>query len=279
MTSRLTRTRKFACSLAALWLCTVTTVATSDAVFNSRPPFVVFDGLLYQGKPDLSPLGMAPIRGINPPVTGNQPTDGVDDSEVQATLQVLQGYRGVVYLDYEMWPTFHASAATISQNIQKLVRVARLAHASVPAAQFGFYNVIPCWDYWSLVKNDREKIKEWHNCNFRIDELAHEVDIVMPSLYTYYNDPHGWDISAAELLRAARQYNKPVYAFLWPEFHVSNRLLRGKNVPGNFWRHELEFCRTRADGIVIWGGWQEQWDEHADWWRETKGFLEALKSR
>ena len=130
------------------------------------------------------------------------------------------------------------------------------------------YNVIPCWDYWGLVNNDQAKIKEWKDCNVRIGDLAQGVDIVMPSLYTFYNDPHGWDIFAAALLLAAHRYGKPVYAFLWPEFHVSNRLLRGHNLPGNFWRHELEFCRTRADGIVIWGGWQKQWDDngrHGGW--------------
>ena len=112
-----------------------------------------------------------------------------------------------------------------------------------------------------------------------MDELAEHVDIVLPSLYTFYNDPQGWDVFAAALLQSARRYNKPVYAFLWPEFHVSNQFLRGKNLPGNFWRHELEFCRARADGIVIWGGWQEQWDENAEWWLETKSFLTSLNSQ
>jgi hypothetical protein len=71
----------------------------------------------------------------------------------------------------------------------------------------------------------------------------------------------------------------PVYAFLWPEFHVSNRFLKGQNTPANFWRHELEFCRTRADGIVIWGGYQKPWDDQAAWWLETKAFLTSQHSR
>lgn len=224
-------------------------------------------------------LGMLPIAQINPPATANGPSYGVDDAKVRATLQVLHGYSGAVYLDYEIWPAFHASAGEISQNVEKLKRVLHIAHEAVPGARIGYYDVIPCADYWGLVKNDRAKIKEWKDCNVRIGDLAQGVDIVMPSLYTYYNDPHGWDIFAAALLQAARRYGKPVYAFLWPEFHVSNRLLRGHNLPGNFWRHELEFCRTRADGIVIWGGWQEQWVDNAEWWLETKAFLASLNSR
>jgi len=250
-----------------------------DATAPYRPPFVVFDGLLYVGKPDLRPLGMAPIRGINPPVGTVHPADTVDDVKVRATLEVLKGYSGAVYLDYEIWPTFHASADEVSGDIEKLKQVVRIAHAEGPRARIGFYDVIPCWDYWGLVKNDQTKIDAWKDCNVRIGELAKEVDIVMPSLYTFYNDPQGWDIFAAAMLQAARQYGKPVYAFLWPEFHVSNRFLKGRNIPANFWRHELEFCRARADGIVIWGGYQKPWDGQAAWWLETTAFLAALNPR
>ena len=252
--------------------------AAGDATAPSHPPFVVFDGLLYVGKPNLRPLGMVPIRGINPPV-GIRSADTVDDAKVRATLEVLKGYSGAVYLDYEIWPTFHAPADEVSGNIEKLKRVVRIAHAQVPNGRIGFYDVIPCWDYWGLVKSDQTKIGAWKDCNIRIRDLAKEVDIVMPSLYTFYNDPQGWDIFAEAMLQAARQYGKPVYAFLWPEFHVSNRLLKGHNIPANFWRHELEFCRARADGIVIWGGYQEPWDNQAAWWLETTAFLAGLNPR
>jgi len=245
----------------------------------SKQPFLVFDGLLYQGKPELGALGMVPIRGINPPVSISHASDPVDDAKVRATFGVLQGYTGAVYLDYEMWPTNDVPAAEISLSLEKLQRVVQIAHDTVPGARIGYYDFIPCWNYWGLVKNDAAKIKEWKDCNVRMDKLAQHVDIVMPSLYTFYNDPQGWDIYAGALLKAARRYGKPVYAFLWPEFHVSNRFLKDQNLPGNFWRHELEFCKTRADGIVIWGGYQKPWDEQAPWWSETKAFLAGLNSQ
>ena len=91
---------------------------------NAKQAFLVFDGLLYRGKPDMSALGMLPIRGINPPASLVHPLDAVDDEQVRATLKNLQGYRGAVYLDYEMWPTFKASAGEISQNVEKLKRSA-----------------------------------------------------------------------------------------------------------------------------------------------------------
>jgi hypothetical protein len=250
------------------------------AVAADTAPFMVFNGLLYKNQPDVSSLGMIRIGGINPPASVNShPSDAVDEAKVRAALQVAIGGPREVYLDYEMWPTLHVPAAEVSANIQKLKRVAQLAHDVAPLVKFGYYNVLPCWDYWGIVSNDQAKIKEWQECNVRMDEVAQYIDIVMPSLYTYYNNPQGWDIQAAALLKAARRYGKPVYAFLWPEFHLSNQLLKGKNLPGNFWRHELEFCKARADGIVIWGGWQEEWDDQAAWWIETKAFLAELKSK
>lgn len=242
-------------------------------------PFLVFDGLLYRGKPDLGRQGMIPIGGVNPPPNGYQSADGVNDADTLANVRGMQGARGVVYLDYEQWGVYQVPAPQLAESIRKLSRVADIAHTAIPTAKFGYYGLLPCLDYWSLVKNDPDKIKRWEECNTQLDPLAEHVDVIFPSLYTFYNDPQGWDIFAAAQLRAARRYHKPVYAFLWPEFHVSNRLLKDKNLPGNFWRHELEFCRTRADGVVIWGGYQKPWDENAEWWIETKAFLAGLKPR
>lgn len=245
----------------------------------SQGSFLVFDGLLYTDKPDLRTLGMVPIRGINPPVIGNRSADEVDHAQVRATLQLLVGYQGLIYLDYEQWQVYQIPVAQLAGNIKKLNQVAQIAHEVLPGAQLGYYGLLPCFDYWNLVQNNQEKIKNWQDCNAQLDQIAQHVDVIFPSLYTFYNDPQGWDIYAGATLQAARRYGKPVYAFLWPEFHVSNRFLKDRNLPGNFWRHELEFCRTRADGIVIWGGYQKPWDDQAAWWLETKTFLAGLHSR
>ena len=41
----------------------------------------------------------------------------------------------------------------------------------------------------------------------------------------------------------------------------------------DFWRRQLEVCREHADGLVLWGGFKQLWDEEADWWVATKSFL------
>lgn len=243
----------------------------------SNEGFVIFDGLLYQGKPDLGPLGIVRIGGVNPSAKELGATAEVDPQDVRATLHPILGRKGFVYLDYEQWAVSGLPDDRLSENIHKLAQVADIARETVPDVKFGYYGLIPCFDYYNVISGDPAKIARWQNCNARLDELAKHVDVVMPSLYAFVNDQQAWDKFASAQLQAARRYGKPVYAFLWPEFHPSNVKLKGTNIPAQFWRHQLEFCKTHADGVILWGGWQKKWDEGAPWWVETKAFMETLK--
>ena len=261
-------------AVAAVAICSGAALAAAPG----GQTFKVFDGLLYQGKPDPSVLGMTPTVQVNSPATANPAPHRVDDDAVRATLSELHGYSGLVFLDYELWPLNPASPGELSNNVDMLNRVLRLAREVVPGATFGYYALLPCPEYWSVVGGDPATFKAWQTCNAALDRIAEHVDVILPSLYTYYNDQQGWDKFAAAQLAAARRYHKPVYAFLWPEFHVSNAALKGTNIPADFWRHELDFCKAHADGIVIWGGWQERWNEQAAWWLVTKAFLAGLNA-
>jgi hypothetical protein len=238
--------------------------------------FRVFDGLLYNGKPDLSGLGMIAIVQLNQP---EGISDSFDDAKTRATMQRIEGFDGVVFLDYEVWPLSGIAPQQVAANIQKFKHVIEIERELAPKARVGYYGLIPCREYWGLVNHDEKKMAEWRECNRQGEQIASAVDVIFPSLYTFYNDPAGWDIFAKGMIEQARRYKKPVYVFLWPEFHVSNFLLRGTNIPPKFWRHQLELCRSLADGIVVWGGWKEQWDETAGWWVETKSFIKSLAQR
>jgi hypothetical protein len=266
--------RKFFRSIAVLLVWCPSHGAHADAAAQGNP-FVVFDALLYQGRPDLSALGMPRIIQMNPPHGAG---DEVDDQKTRATMQGIKDYRGVIFLDYEAWPLGGVPAEVVADHVEKYSRVAEIAHETVPKATFGYYGVLPCREYWGLVLADRTKIDAWKECNRQGEAIANHVDVIFPSVYTFYDNQQAWDVYAKGMIAEARRYNKPVYVFLWPEFHPSNLLLRGTNIPAKFWRHQLEFCRaSAADGIVIWGGWQEQWKEDAPWWIETKAFLASLQ--
>jgi hypothetical protein len=229
--------------------------------------------LLYQKKPDLSTYGMQRITQVNEP---QGLTDDIDAAKVRSTLSPLGDFDGYLFLDYETWPLTGATPSVIAANVRNYSRVAEIARATLPKARFGFYGVMPCREYWGLVNQIRDRLRGWKECNQQGDDIAPRVDAVFPSLYTFYNDPKSWDIYARGMIEEARRYHKPVYVFLWPEYHPSNSLLKGTNVGPQFWRHQLEFCRGLADGIVIWGGWQEEWREDAPWWVETKAFMAGL---
>ncbi|MFC1608411.1 hypothetical protein ACFL47_10630, partial [Candidatus Latescibacterota bacterium] len=61
------------------------------------------------------------------------------------------------------------------------------------------------------------------------------------------------------------RYGKPVYPFIWPEYHPSNSQRTGTDVTGPYWRRQL-----------VWGGWQRDWEDDAPWWIATKEFLAEL---
>ncbi|MBI1195105.1 MAG: hypothetical protein GC138_04600, partial [Gammaproteobacteria bacterium] len=127
---------------------------------------------------------------------------------------------------------------------------------------------------------DGHKHAQWQAENQSLEPLVKSVDVVFPSAYTFYRDQAGWKRMAVAQIMAARSYEKPVYVFLWPHYHDSNKFLSGYYIGDEYWRMELETVRQYADGVVIWGGWgngkPQIWDDHAAWWEVTKKFLRDL---
>ncbi|HTU65466.1 MAG TPA: hypothetical protein VMF52_05940 [Steroidobacteraceae bacterium] len=240
-------------------------------------PFRVYDSLFYLGKPDVAALGMLPARGTGELWRAGQPRSVVDEIGVQRAVDCCRDFAGVFYLDVEHWCLFEQPDAVIDANLEKFVRLATVVRRAAPGLTFGYYGVLPEIVYWPIVQPVGNQLEVWRATNRRARAIAPHVDVIFPSLYTFYADVAGWEKYAAETLREARQYGKPVYAFLWPEFHDSNKLLGGRNVPADYWRRELELCRQYADGVVIWGGWQKRWAGDAGWWQETKSFLATLR--
>ena len=241
---------------------------------SAKHGFVVFDGLLYRGKPDLRNRGLVPIAGSGNLWRPGVSTEGVDEVKIAAMFAPYRNSDGFYYLDIENWPLMSVTADVRLQNEKKLERVIDLAHRAAPHLRLGFYGILPTIVYWPLMRHDAEYL-EWRSVNQQMDPLSNHVDAVFPSLYTFYSDLAGWKSYARQTLIEARRYGKPVYAFLWPQFHDSNAELGGHEVPPEYWRAELELCAELADGVVLWGGYQTPWDENAAWWRETQSFMSA----
>lgn len=232
--------------------------------------FRIFNSMIYAAMPNLQLLGMPRLLSTGSLWRPKVPHSQVDPEGIAAAVRALVGRTNDFYFDLEEWPLSNVAPEMISANIDKLAQVAAIARRSAPTLKFGFYDMVPRGTYWPLVLKKADELAQWHNLNQRSGVIAANVDYAFPSLYTFYDNLPEWQAAARGVLQEARQYGKPVYPFLWPQYHDSNAAFKGTYVPREFWRQQLETCRDHADGFVLWGGYKERWDENAPWWQEVR---------
>jgi len=238
-------------------------------------PFLVFDAILLKKKPDLTRFGLKPITVLYHYQMWAK--DESDEWPNQVRLRVLarQLWRKghMVCIDTEHWPVYNQPAEVRQASIGKLITVADTLHATAPGLRLGYYALLPQRDYWAPVGKDQARVQAWNEHNEKMRELAEHVDVVFPSLYTFYEDRAGWVAYAEANIAEARRYGKRVYVFLWPWYHESNKERAGQRIPADYWRLELDTCRRLADGVVIWTDPYSQWDPKAGWWEQTRLFM------
>lgn len=242
--------------------------------------FIVFSALSFKNQPDLTAQGMRKVQmlgaGLFYPGAVTSRPPAANDVRLIARRAAQRG--SLAFLDFEQWKMAGVSDEVLRRHERYLGEIADIMHETSPGLRLGYYGIMPVRDYWTPVNADPQELSQWHATNRKLSSLARHVDVIFPSLYTFYDDPKGWRKYAIANLKEARQYGKQVYAFIWFEYHPSNDKLRGKQLDGKFWRLELETCYKYADGVVIWGGHGEKWDPHAPWWQQTKQFLQKLRN-
>jgi hypothetical protein len=262
-----------------------TPIAQAQAL-PEKKPFTVFDGTLYANKPNLSQYGIQPITITYVNTFGNDwfknATRLPDKASVQKIAREAQAKGSPVVIDIEHWP-LHGNPSQVRDSLSKYMTVLQWFKEAAPGLAVGYYGAPPLNDYWKSLKSPTSR--EWASFageNDRLKPLAGAVDILFPSLYTFYTDRGGWIRYAYGQVKEARRYGngKPVYVFLWPQYHDSNPSLKGAYLPADFWRLELQMAKQYADGIIIWGGWGTRgpmkWDDNAAWWKVTKEFMKKV---
>ena len=260
--------------------------ATTDQVTPQRP-FIVFDATLYKNKPSFSGYPIRPITLLYEArlFPGNHaPTAMPLEQTVRSIAKESQKASDPVILDIERW-MLKGDAQTVKANVSRMLTVLSWIKAEAPDIRIGAYGTVPLPDYWRAIRGPVSKEHQaWQQDNDRLEELAAQLDALYPSLYTFYPDRQGWVAYAvAQLTEAKRKaHGKPVYAFLWPQYHESNAKLRLQPVEPEYWELQLHTVYQHADGLVIWGGWgdhgAESWNEEAPWWQVTKRFLKQIGS-
>jgi hypothetical protein len=256
---------------------------------NPKQQFPVFDaasGGFSQG-PNLKEYGLKPITVVYPNFMWqrNKVPDATslpDKSRIIAFAQLAGQTSNILTIDIEHWP-LTGDPTTVSDSVQKYRTVINWFKVSAgPGLKIGYYGVAPIRDYWDVVPQGKgsPRYLTWQKQNDAVAPIAQLADVLFPSIYTFYDDRKGWQTYAIAQIQEARRYagGKPVYVFLWPQYHESNKVLGNTFLPGSYWRMELETARQYADGVVIWCcSSRQKWDDNAPWWLETQKVLQEIK--
>jgi hypothetical protein len=269
--------------LAALLL---TAPRIESQAVSAKHPFPVFDATGFAHKPDLTQYGLERIMVLYPNFMweGNKIPDATslpDHSRITTFAQLANQTTGTVVIDIEHWPVVGDPAA-IAESVKKYETVLQWFKTSAPGVSAGLYGVLSIRDYWRAIQEQGPPgYAAWQKQDDSLASIAPFVDVLFPSVYTFYEDRSGWQKYAIAQIQEARRLSrgKPVYIFLWPQYHPSNKKLGNTFLPGDYWRTELETGRKYADGVVIWCCSNSlTWDEKAPWWLETRAFLKELDS-
>jgi hypothetical protein len=129
--------------------------------------------------------------------------------------------------------------------------------------------------------------------NAQIKRLAASTDALFPPYYVFWYDNLGttpaqryqltmqsWTTMAQQSLKLALAWKKPVYPFIWMQYHnkINDLAFPNKFLTKGFFRYQLDTLKKLgSDGVVIWGSLgehngREKFDRNADWWKEYLAF-------
>lgn len=224
----------------------------------------------------------------------------------------------VAIVDIEHLPHADNDDEKAIKALKEIALVTKTLRAASPDSQIGVYGVMPIRSYWAPVNyrrsldaveqkevnwaskqfnNHKKKYDRWKEKNARAKTagLADSVDIICPSLYTFYRDAEKypdvrqdpnvkyWRYYAEENIKQARTYHKPVIVFLWPQYHQGGNYA-GHWVEKDFFRYQLETAFELADGAVVWNyktprGVPEKWSYDWGWAKALWAFKRSYWQR
>ncbi|MFA7231208.1 MAG: hypothetical protein WC071_08045, partial [Victivallaceae bacterium] len=265
----------------------------------------------YRDKGDMSTYGMKSytlvfnawpkhLRGAEKKKAHETPPS---DEHIASLVKNITVAKSPVIYDIEHWPLdirksvktvadddiSTASNKAVDASMDKMIHIISESKKVNPNVKYGYYACVPLREYWTPVKNNPEKMKQWHEANDYLKPLADSVDVICPSLYAFYADHDGWvKYAKANIAEAKRLANgKPVYAYLWPKYHNSNKESGKKFIDGNFWKLQLETVyNSGIDGVIIWDSplvvnnpADKVWNPNREWWKETVSFLKRINKQ
>ena len=163
---------------------------------------------------------------------------------------------GPVVLDFETL-YLRGTPAVAERRFRKLQTLLDWSREAVPGRTLGYYGVLGNTEPRYLGLERR---------------LAAGQDALFPSLYTFSTDRNAWLRHVRYVMgeAAAIAPNKPVYVYLWPQFHGGTKQA-GRYLTPDQWEFELDTAAQVSSGAVIWG--PNTGDPDQAWVAATAGFL------
>jgi hypothetical protein len=250
--------------------------------------FKVFDAIHYYHKPDLTKFGLRKINLIYEPYltrkdSTNEKINLIDTAKIiEKAKEALLEPDVPVSLDIESWWSIRDSVE-VTKRYTEVVNVFRRYNKVSP---IGFYGIGPLslnTGRW-LNNNDYEKaLKGWNFYNHLLSPTREFVNVLFPSFYIMNNlDMDTWVKDIKFCVRDARRNNKPVYAYIWPQYYdaKTNPFFK-KFIDPKTWTFILETCYRLCDGVVIWTSTIDEHKARINWgdsgmrpfWKATKKFM------
>jgi hypothetical protein len=244
---------------------------------ESVKSFKLYDDIGDRNKPNLKEYGFTLLKSVSTPrlwAKGATDISKPDLEAVKTFAEKIPSEISVVSLDIEHWSLFNQP--TTDRQIEYLASIADTVREVRPTLDIGYFAILPVTNYNAPTSGKPERLSKWKTENTRLHSLANHVDTIYPALYTFFDHQVDWKNYAIANINEARKYGKPVIAYLWPQYHESNKELGDKHIDKEFWKMQLETVYEHADGVVIWTPWideQGDWNPDAEWWQATVEFI------
>ncbi len=229
-----------------------------------KPNFVARDGTRYSENPNLSGYG---LKDITVAYEGSLWPAGASKTQPDTTYiannyipKIRSKNPDVVVIDIEVWKFNSSMTSTeITANINKFKKVIAVFRRDLPKTKIGVYLHLPERN-WLAPCGDPNKVASrtsaWHARNLKLQPLADAVDIIVPSLYTFYDDAasirllanlgEGQHQGGQDLWKACLGVPVDEVSLQWQvdPAHILAHATRD-NVLGRGWRRDLEQGRDR----------------------------------
>jgi hypothetical protein len=260
--------------------CTKNTVTPTQS--TTPKSFTIYSAMQFQDMPSLSSIGLQGFNLINETSLFTSSTDLTPDTNKVAALAAAAASQPGVpaCLDIEKWSYSNSQLPTTIDWFLQVISVFK----EYDTSGLGFYGVVPndAYSWPNIEPVGGTNYLNWQALNTALTPLADQVNMFFPSFYTDDDDTASWRQFVTSTLSELHKYNvnKPVYAFLWPQYH-DGEPNQYQFLDTSVWRYELETLYPLVDGLVIWSSSKTDlgvngiyvWDDTWPWWTTTESFM------